>query len=156
MKALCAPALVVLTLVCAAVPLLSSVAIAVLICAPAYGQWVKVPAGGVLKGPDGKPNLSAPAPRSSDGHPDLSGVWESGSTKYILDIAADLKPGDVPFQPWAKALVDQRADGSHSGEDPFANCLPQGVPRVSASPPPWKVIQKSDVIVILYESANTW
>ncbi len=98
MKALCVPAVVVLTLVRAAVALLSSVAIAGLICAPVYGQWVKVPAGGIPKGPDGKPNLSAPAPRSADGHPDLSGVWESGSAKYILDIAADLKPGDVPFR----------------------------------------------------------
>src|SRR5262245_7455175 len=115
---------------------------------PLYGQWVKVPTAG-------KPNLSAPAPKAADGHPDLSGVWESGTNKYILDIAADLK-GDVPFQPWAKALVAERADGSHSGEDPFANCLPQGVPRVNASPPPWKIIQRSDVIVILYESANTW
>ena len=109
--------------------ILSSVAILVLICAPVYGQWVKVPTGGIPRGPDGKPNLSASAPRSADGHPDLSGVWESGGAKYILDIAADLKPGGVPFQPWAKALVDERADGSHSGEDPFANCLPQGVPR---------------------------
>jgi hypothetical protein len=107
-----------------------------IICMPVYGQWVKVP--------NAKVNPSAPAPRTADGHPDLSGIWESGSPKY------------VPFQPWAKTLVEQRADGSHSGEDPFANCLPQGVPRVSASPPPWKIIQKSDVIVILYESANTW
>ena len=136
--------------------ILRSIAVVVLICMPVYGQWVKVPTAGIPRGPDGKVNLSAPAPRSPDGHPDLSGIWESGSAKYIQDIAADLKPGDVPFQPWAKALVDQRADGSHSGEDPFANCLPQGVPRVNASPPPWKVIQKSDVIVILYESANTW
>src|SRR5258707_5314731 len=74
MKASCVRALVVLTLVCAAVPLLSSVTIVVLICAPVYGQWVKVPAGGIPKGPDGKPNLAAPAPRSTDGHPDLSGV----------------------------------------------------------------------------------
>jgi len=156
MKVRCVPALVFLTLVRAAVPLLSSVATVVLICAPVYGQWVKVPAGGIPKGPDGKPNLSALAPRTADGHPDLSGVWESGGAKYILDIASDLKPGDVPFQPWAKALVDQRADGSHSGEDPSANCLPRGVPRINASPPPWRVIQKSDIIGILYESDNTW
>ena len=43
MKALCVPALVVLTLVCAAVRLLSSVAIVVLICAPVYGQWGESP-----------------------------------------------------------------------------------------------------------------
>ncbi|HEY7390538.1 MAG TPA: hypothetical protein VH640_18620 [Bryobacteraceae bacterium] len=156
MRASCVPAVVVLMLVRAAVPLLSSVAIAGLVSAPVYGQWVKVPAEGIPKGVDGKPNLSAPAPRSADGHPDLSGVWESGGPKYILDIAADLRPGDVPFQPWAKALVDQRADGSHSGEDPPANCLPRGVPRINASPPPWRVIQRPDIIGILYESDNAW
>ena len=69
MRALCVPAVVVPTLVRAAVPLLSSVAIAGLMCAPVYAQWVKVPAGGIPKGPDGKPNLSAPAPRSAEGHP---------------------------------------------------------------------------------------
>src|SRR5262249_8038748 len=118
-----------------------SMSILLSICLPLRGQWVKIPNSSVPRGPDGKPNLSAPAPKAPDGHPDLSGVWESGSNKYILNLAADLKPGDVPFQPWAKTLVDQRADGSHSGEDPFANCLPQGVPRVNASPPPWKIIQ---------------
>jgi hypothetical protein len=136
--------------------ILPSVVVLVLICGPVYGQWVKVPAGAIPRGPDGKPNLSAQVPRSADGHPDLSGVWESGGAKYIENIAADLKPGDVPLQPWAKALVAERADGSHSGEDPPANCLPRGVPRINASPPPWRVIQRSDVIGILYESDNTW
>ncbi len=34
--------------------------------------------------------------------------------------------------------------------------LPRGVPRINASPPPWRVIQKSDIIGILYESDNAW
>ena len=85
-------------------------AILLLIVMPLYGQWVKVPTGSIPRGPDGKPNLSVPAPKAADGHPDLSGIWESGGAKYIQNIAADLKPGDVPFQPWAKALVDQRAE----------------------------------------------
>ncbi len=125
--------------------ILFSIAILALICAPVYGQWMKVPAGGIPRGPDGKPNLSAPAPRTADGQPDLSGVWEAANgAKYVLNVAVDLKPGDVSFQPSAKALVDQRLDGSHSGEDPIANCLPQGVPRINASPPPWKIIQRPD------------
>ncbi len=78
--------------------ILPSIVLLGLICAPVYGQWVKVPAAGTPRGPDGKPNLSAPAPRLSDGHSDLSGVWESGGGKYIQNIAADLKPGEVPFQ----------------------------------------------------------
>src|SRR6267142_6820785 len=93
---------------------LASIVFLVLMCAPVHAQWVKMPAA-VPRGPDGKPNLSAPAPKSADGHPDLSGIWESGGAKYIQNLAADLKSGDVSFQPWAKALVDQRADGSHSG-----------------------------------------
>src|SRR5947199_4964872 len=99
--------------------------------APEYAQWVKVPATAIPRSPDGKPHLSAPAPRLPDGHPDLSGIWEPNGNKYVLNLAADLQPGDVPFQPWAKTLVDQRADGSHSREDPTANCLPQGVPRIN-------------------------
>src|SRR5262249_17497585 len=116
--------------------ILPTITILVLVTAPVHAQWVKVPAGTIPRGADGKPNLSASAPQLVDGRPDLSGIWEAGSNKYVLNIAADLKPGDVPLQPWARTLVDQRADGSHSGEDPFANCLPQGVPRVNASPPP--------------------
>src|SRR6185436_16339537 len=38
-------------------------------------QWVQFPTPNVPRLPDGKPNLSAPAPKSPDGHPDLSGVW---------------------------------------------------------------------------------
>ena len=63
---------------------------------------------------------------------------------------------NAPSLKLAKALVDQRADGSQSGQEPIANCLPQGVPRVAAAPAPWKVIQTPGSIVILYEAANTW
>src|SRR2546425_5062720 len=114
--------------------ILPAIAGLLLVSAPVHAQWAKMPTAGIPRGPDGKVNLSAPAPKLADGHPDLSGIWESGGAKYINNIAADLKPSDVPFQPCARTLVDQRADGSHSGQDPFASCLPQGGPRVNASP----------------------
>ena len=127
-------------------------ALLVLVTAPVQAQWKKLPAPAIPKTTDGKPNLSASAPRTADGHPDLTGIWEQNGNKYTQNLAADLKPADVPFQPWAKQLADARADGSQSKDDPPANCLPQGVPRVNNAPPPWKIIQTPNLIVILYES----
>ena len=40
---------------------------------PAYGQWLNYPSPGTPRTRDGKPNLSAPAPRVK-GRPDLSGA----------------------------------------------------------------------------------
>src|ERR1700752_2916919 len=76
-------------------------------CPPVRAQWVNVPPPAIPRTPDGKPNLSAPAPRLPDGHPDLSGIWEPNG-KYVTNLAADLKPEDVPLQPWAKTLFDGR------------------------------------------------
>jgi hypothetical protein len=128
-----------------------------LLCgAVAWAQWVNVPKASIPRTSDGKPNLAAPAPKLRDGTPDLSGVWEPNANKYVRDIAADLKPGDVPFQPWAKTLYEQRIDGSHSREDPDANCLPQGVPKINAAPAPWRIVQTPGYIVIVYEAFNLW
>ena len=123
---------------------------------PLWAQWTKVPPDPIPRTADGKPNLSAPAPRLPNGKPDLSGVWSPNANKYLRDIAVDLKPGEVPFQPWAKALYEQRIDGSHSKEDPDANCLPQGVPKIDAAPAPWKIVQTPRFIVIAYEAFNLW
>ena len=122
---------------------------------PVAGQWTKLPTAGIPRTADGKPNLSAPAPRLPNGKPDLFGIWEPQENKYVRNIAADFK-GEIPFQPWAKALYDSRTDGSHSKEDPDANCLPQGVPKISAAPAPWKIVQQPGFIVIIYEAFNLW
>jgi hypothetical protein len=132
------------------------VAVLMLVCSPVQAQWVKVPPAKIPRMPDGKPNLSAPAPRLPDGKPDLSGIWQPASNKYVQNLAADLKPEDVPFQPWSKALFDERKTGAHSKEDQPAQCLPQGVPRIDAAPAPWKVVQTPGFIVIVYEAFTLW
>ena len=133
-----------------------SAATLLLLSVPAHAQWLKVPPAKVPRTADGKPNLSAPAPRLPDGKPDLSGIWEPANNRYVQNIAADLKPEDVPYQPWAKALFDERKTGAHSKEDQPANCLPQGVPRINAAPAPWKLVQTPGFIVIVYEVFNLW
>ena len=39
-------------------------------------QWLNYPAPGVPRLPDGKPNLTGPAPKNADGKLDLSGFWD--------------------------------------------------------------------------------
>ena len=89
-------------------------AIALMVLAPvsAPAQWLNQKTAGLPRNADGTPNLTAPAPRTPDGKPDLSGIWQANGVKYLRDIAADLKPGDVPFQPWAEALFKERKDGA--------------------------------------------
>src|SRR2546429_4799347 len=94
---------------------------------PVSAQWLRYPTAGVPRTPDGKANLSAPAPRTADGKPDITGLWKPGAG-YVGNIAKDLKPEDVPYQPWAAALYKQRRD-TNSKDDPTANCIVGGVPR---------------------------
>jgi hypothetical protein len=134
----------------------SSIAVLALACVPLQAQWANVPPAKIPRTADGKPNLSAPSPRLPNGKPDLSGIWRPDN-KYAgrsANFAMDLKVKNVPFRPWAKALFDERKTGAHSKEDPSAQCLPQGVPRVNAAPGQWKIVQTPGFIAILYEAFN--
>src|SRR5919197_6572599 len=93
-------------------------------------------------------------PRLPDGKPDFSGVWNP-PMGYIRDLAKDMKE-PVPFQPSVKALYDVRAAGVHWREEPDANCLPQGVPKVLLAPAPWRVVQTLDRIFFVHEAFNLW
>ena len=96
-------------------------------------------------GVENKPAPSGQAPRTPDGKPDLSGVW-GPDRHFIYDISSALKPGDVlPLQPWAADLAKKRM----SKDDPEANCLPTGVPRMA--PYPWKIVQRPELILFLFE-----
>ena len=123
---------------------------------PLFAQpwWSKVPAANLPRTPDGKVNLAAPAPRLPDGKPDFSGVWNP-PMGYIRDLAKDMKE-PVPFQPSVKALYDERAAGLHWREEPDANCLPQGVPKVLLAPAPWRVVQTPERIFFVHEAFNLW
>jgi hypothetical protein len=126
---------------------------AVLIAAvPASAQWRGIRTNGPRL-PDGKLNLEAPAPRTPDGKPDLSGVWLTRGI-YIGDIAKDLKE-PVPMQPWAADLYKHRRD-TESREDPTGWCVVGGVPRSTAVPYPFKIINTTGMVVMLYEAVHSY
>ena len=134
--------------------ILTRAAIGIFVCVvalPAHAQWVNYPAAGIPRTPDGKPNLSAAVPKTADGKPDFSGVWIPDDQKYFTNLAAGLKSEDVPLQPWARALQQQRVDRQHI-DDPLARCLPHGVPRINTNGLfPFKIIQTPGLVMILYE-----
>ncbi len=88
---------------------------------------------------------SGPVPKTADGKPDLSGVWGT-DRPLVVDIRGALPKGEtLPMQPWAAKLTSERK----SKDDPEANCLPTGVPRLA--PYPMKFIQLPNLFVILFE-----
>jgi hypothetical protein len=92
-----------------------------------------------------KVELKGPSPRAADGKPDLSGIW-SPDRNFIYDITSALKPGEtLPIQPWAEKATKEHM----SKDDPEANCLPAGVPRMA--PYPWKILQVPSLVVFLFE-----
>ena len=121
---------------------------------PLAAQWLHTPTPGVPRTADGKPDLSAPAPKTADGHPDLSGVWMP-STRALQDLAAGMKPEDVPYQPWAAQVARERANGARGKDDPAASCVP-GMPKLIVLPYPYKIVQLPGETIILYEGFTTF
>jgi hypothetical protein len=149
-----------------------------LVCA--HAQWLNYPSPGTPRTRDGKPNLSAKAPRASNGRPDLSGVWQTELSppgeierlfgdnfkyavvpgddprtfsKYFLNILADFKPEEAPIRPEAAEVARRNAENARA--NPSAQCLPQGIVRADVlSYNPFKILQTPGEVAILYEADN--
>jgi len=80
------------------------------LAAPACAQWTSYPTPNVPRHPDGTPNLDGPAPRTADGRPDFTGLWEI----YLSSIAAAPAAGEA-----SPSRSQQDGDGSDQlGIDP--------------------------------------
>ena len=130
-------------------------------------QWPLHPQPGIPKGPDGKPNLNAPAPRTADGKPDLSGIWirfddpepngpAPGRPPLVKggNAGAGFKDG-LPFQPWAAELQKNRT-ASEGLNDPDGLCLPQGPLQYHTDPQPIKIMNVQTPRQILYLSESNY
>ena len=113
---------------------------------PAAAQALTDPAGSGAENARTPAKVpTGPAPRLADGKPDFSGVWSS-DRNFTYDISDALRKGEkLPIQPWALKLAKERP----SKDDPEANCLPTGVPRLA--PYPWSIIQSRNYTYILFE-----
>src|SRR5262245_33405157 len=93
--------------------LLTGVAILCGTIGMAEAQWEPYPWKNMPRTADGKVDLTAPARRAADGKPDLSGFWmPQEAVKYLLNLAADFKPEDIPLQPWARELYNERIENN--------------------------------------------
>ena len=103
-------------------------------------------------------------PRTADGRPDLSGIWQ------VLNSAAwDIRPhnakngvpaglgvvveNDIPYQPWATGQQEQNY-ANRLTEDPVRDCFLPGVPRITYMPFPFRIFQTQDHVVMTYEFAH--
>ena len=137
----------------------------------AVAQWPKYTPTGVPMGPDGKVDANAATPRSADGHPDLSGVWEisrdpsapppaqgrgrgQGGGSPFGNIGNNMPGQAAPYQPWAGDLVKKRM-ADNSKDNPDAHCLPMGIAQLNAHLYPRKIIQTPKEVLLIYEASGT-
>jgi hypothetical protein len=84
---------------------------------PASAQWLDRSWPGIPRTADGKPNLSAPAPRGPDKKPDLSGVWDA------RPVVA--RPDPANLQSWVLDRARQHQEEYYKGR-PMYQCRPSG------------------------------
>jgi hypothetical protein len=119
-------------------------------------------------------------PRMPDGKPDLTGVWQSGSTtpgnweqanggtgvggtgrnpNAPTVLSSNDRPTGregAPYQPWAAKKVLE-AFNRRGIDDPTAFCLPAGIPRIAMLGLfPTQIVQTPTQVVILYEYMNVF
>jgi hypothetical protein len=119
-------------------------------------------------------------PRAADGKPDLTGVWQGGTTRRgnwedansglgvggtgrdpnapanISPTSAQADREPAPYQPWAAKKVLESFN-KRGIDDPAAFCLPPGLPRMAILGLfPFQIVQTPKQIVILYEYMNAF
>ena len=104
-----------------------------------------------------------PAPRTADGHPDLSGVWFGGTAggftyNPALRRQFDPKAEQPPqFQPWAEAKIKSMTQTDFELGRASVNCLPRGVPGMFLiNPYPFQIVQTPGLFVQLDELNNNF
>ena len=114
------------------------------------------------------------APRTTDGKPDLNGIWQANNTAnwnlethvarqgpvFALGAAFSVPPGvgvvdggEIPYLP---AALEKRRTNAENWMtlDPEVKCFMPGVPRATYMPYPFQIVQSTDTILMTYEFAS--
>ncbi len=100
-------------------------------------------------------------PRTADGKPDLSGIWQAFTTASwdLLDHSAQkgvpagqgvVEGNEIPYQPWAAARRKQNYE-ERMTRDPLHKCYLPGVPRITYMPFPFEITQTPKLVGVSYE-----
>jgi hypothetical protein len=100
---------------------------------------------------------------SFSGTPGVIGNWEGPPTgrltagnnpnPVLLDI--NLQIDEIPFQPWAQEVYDQRS----SKDDPHTRCKPSGGPRMWHTPYGMEIIQLpeiEEIVLVMVGAPHSW
>ncbi len=112
-----------------------------------------------------QPSLRAPGsslPRTSDGQPDLNGVWQVLTTASwdIQDHPAKLgvpagqgvvEGDEIPYQPWALAKKQENFKNRLTADLVEARGFLPGVPRIMYMPLPFQIVQTPKYVTLVYE-----
>ena len=110
------------------------------------------------------PAAGQPLPRTPDGKPDLSGIWQAVNSAAwnILPHAADpdvpaglgvVEGNEIPYT--APAAARQRDNYANRAKlDPETKCWLPGVPRATYMGFPFQIVQTPNQMSILYEYAH--
>ena len=104
-------------------------------------------------------------PRTSFGHPDLAGIWQTVNTA-VWDVEAHPASLGVPAGqsvvlggeiPYRESALAQREENyaNRLTADPEAQCRMVGVPRITYMPYPFQIVQTPTQVSILYEYVHT-
>ena len=142
--------------------------------APAFGQAVAPTKSTQAKAPAPPQPAGYRAPRSFDGHADLSGIYQAVNTaNWDLEdhspragtmwqtgaIASEpagqsvVEGGTIPYK--SEALAKKKANfENRRTNDPEAKCYMPGIPRANYMPYPFQIVQTPRGIMFIYEFAS--
>jgi hypothetical protein len=117
------------------------------------------------RAPAGASVADGSLPRTADGKPDFSGIWQALNTAAwnIQDHQADkgtpaglsvVEGNEIPYLPWALAKRDENLK-NRATADPDAKCFQPGVPRIMYMPYPFQIVQTPAYIALLFEYVHT-